>query len=122
MEMPRMMVPALAQEQAGAFDHVEQHVLHPRQAVGRQFHDHERRLALEQVSLEQPREAKRAERAEGIHEQHEARLRADGHAVAREQRGDHQQVDRQPRRAAHQRRHENRHEAVLRCPRWCAWP
>ena len=101
------------QEKAGALEHLHDHVAQPRQPVGRQFHDHHGRRALEQRALEKPREAEGAQRAERIHEQHDAGLRQHRHGVAGQQRGDHQQVDGEARRAAHERGDEDGHKPVL---------
>ena len=101
------------QKKKRALKHVQKHVFHPRQPVGWQLHDHERRRAFEQRALEEPGEAERAERAESIHQHHEADFCTERDPVLRHERGDHQQIHGQPRGTAHEWRHENRDEPVL---------
>ena len=105
-----------AEEELRAVPHVAQDGRGHGAFVGRQLHDEHRRLAFEQGFLEHPRYYQRHHRAEQIHREQGQPLQAEyaGELRLRHARGDEHGVDRQPRRAAHQRRDEDGHEPVLR--------
>ena len=88
--MPRMTVPARRRKIHGRVQHVQRDVLHAGEAIGRQLHDHERRRALEERALEEPRKPEGAEGAERVHQDHDADLGHERHAIAGQERGDHE--------------------------------
>ena len=100
-----------AQEHRRFAPHHAEHVARAREAIRRQLDDEGQPLRLERLHglRDHPRSDERRDDAERVHRDHQERLRE---PRARDERRDDERVDRQARRAGHQRHDEHRQQAV----------